>query len=87
MVNLQNFILKNPNAGDIIPGTGGLTKLRWLLPNTGKSGGIRILHIDFTKQEKFFLINCYSKNQKENISDSEKEMYKFLINSIKEELQ
>jgi len=34
---LQNFLMKKPNAGDIIQGTGGLTKLRWNLPNTGKS--------------------------------------------------
>jgi len=85
--SLQNYIIKNPNAGDIIVGTGGLTKLRWALPNKGKRGGVRILHIDFTRQKTVFLINCYSKSQKDNISDSEKAMYKTLIEAIKEELR
>ena len=83
---LQNYILKNPDAGDIIQGTGGLTKLRWALPNTGKSRGIRVLYIDFSRQEKIILINCYSKSEKDNITDKEKAMYKSLIKLIKEEL-
>ena len=83
---LQNYILKNPYAGDIIQGTGGLTKLRWSLPNIGKSGGARVLYVNFTRQEKIILINCYSKSEKDNITDNEKAMYKSLIKSIKEEL-
>ena len=85
--SLQNFILKNPDYGDVIIGTGGLTKLRWALPGTGKSGGIRTLYIDFTRQEIIFLINCYSKSKKDTVSDKEKAMYKVLIDSIREELK
>ncbi|MCL2632986.1 MAG: type II toxin-antitoxin system RelE/ParE family toxin [Oscillospiraceae bacterium] len=84
---LQNYIIKNPNAGNVIQGTGGLIKLRWILPNTGKSGGIRVLYVDFTRQEKIILINCYSKSEKDNITDKEKSLYKALIKSIEEELQ
>lgn len=83
---LQNYIMKNPLAGDVIQGTGGLTKLRWNMPNTGKSGGIRILFIDFVYQETVIFINCYSKKEKDNISDNEKAMYKSLIKQIREEL-
>jgi len=83
---LQNYILNNPDAGDIIQGTGGLIKLRWTLPNIGKSGGVRILYVDFVRHEKIFLITCYSKSKKDNISDKEKAMYKALIKLIKEEL-
>jgi len=87
LLELQEFILKNPEAGDIIQGTGGLTKLRFALPDTGKSGGVRVLYVDFIRQEKVILINCYGKSEKENISDKEKAMYKTLIKSIKEELK
>jgi len=79
--------LKNPQAGDIIQGTGGLIKLRFPLPDTGKSGGARVLYVDFTRQEKIILINCYSKSEKKSISDAEKSVYKSLIKSIKEELK
>lgn len=87
LLELQQFILKNPEAGDIIQDAGGLTKLRFALPGSGKSGGIRALYVDFIKQEKIILINCYSKSEKDNITDKEKAMYKQLIKAIKEELK
>ena len=83
---LQGFLLDNPNAGDLIQGTGGLRKLRWALPQTGKSGGIRVLYIDFTKQEKIMLVTCYGKNVKDNISDNEKEAYREFIKQIGKEI-
>jgi len=46
--NLQNYLMQNPGAGDIIEGSGGLIKLRWSLPNTGKSSGIRVLYVVFS---------------------------------------
>jgi len=84
---LQEFILKNPGAGDIIQGTGGLTKLRFSLPNTGKSSGLRVLYVDFIRQETIILVNCYSKSEKDSITDKEKAEYKSLIKSIKEVLK
>ncbi|MDR2166952.1 MAG: type II toxin-antitoxin system RelE/ParE family toxin [Clostridiales bacterium] len=79
---LQNYLLENPGCGDIIVGTGGLVKLRWKLPNKGKSGGIRVLYVDFVRQEKTILVNCYSKKQRDNISIRERSMYKELIKEI-----
>lgn len=38
------FIAANPDAGDVIPGSGGCRKIRWSLPNTGKSGGVRVIY-------------------------------------------
>ena len=84
---LQNYILTTPGIGDIIEGTGGLVKLRWNLPNAGKSGGIRVLYVDFIWQETIILVNCYRKGQKDNITDKEKAMYKEFIKSIKKELE
>ena len=84
---LQNHIIQNPNAGDIISGTGGLTKMRWNLPATGKSSGIRVLFVDFIRQETVVLVNCYSKSEKDNISNAEKVAYKEIIKQIGEELR
>ncbi|MCL2571940.1 MAG: type II toxin-antitoxin system RelE/ParE family toxin [Defluviitaleaceae bacterium] len=84
---LQNFLMKKSNAGDIIQGTGGLRKLRWRLPNTGKSGGIRVLYIDFIRQEKIMLANCYAKSEKDNITDKEKDMYREFVKMIGKELE
>ncbi|MCL2603892.1 MAG: type II toxin-antitoxin system RelE/ParE family toxin [Defluviitaleaceae bacterium] len=84
--HLQNYILLNPGIGDIIVGTGGLIKLRWNLPNTGKSGGIRTLYVDFVQQETTIFINCYSKGEKDTLTHAEKTMYKKFIAEIKKEL-
>ena len=84
---LQNHIMQNPDIGDIIQGTGGLTKLRWNLPNTGKSGGIRVLYINYISQKTIVLVNCYSKSEKDNISEKEKTEYKKIIKAIWKELK
>jgi len=86
LTKLQEFILKNPQAGDIIKGTGGLTKLRFALPAKGKSGGARVLFVDFIHHEKTILINCYGKSEKDDISDKEKSEYRAIIKLIKEDL-
>ena len=83
---LQNYLMQNPKSGDVIQGTGGLIKLRWNLPKSGKSGGIRVLYIDFIQHDKIMLANCYAKSQKENITDKEKSLYKELIKTIGKEL-
>ena len=79
---LQSHILLNPGSGDIIVGTGGLIKLRWNLPNTGKSGGARALYVDFIHQETVILVNCYGKGEKDTLTDKEKAMYKDFIKNI-----
>ena len=79
---LQSHIIQNPGVGDIIVGTGGLIKLRWNLPYTGKRGGIRALYIDFIHHETIILINCYGKGEKDSLTDNEKAMYKSIIKDI-----
>jgi len=83
---LENHIIKNPSVGDIIQGTGGLIKLRWNLPNIGKRGGIRTLYLDFIRQEKVILVNCYAKGVKDSLTDKEKAVYKDLVKQIGREL-
>jgi mRNA-degrading endonuclease RelE of RelBE toxin-antitoxin system len=41
---LQNFLVDNPEAGDLIRGSGGVRKLRWGLVGRGKRGGIRVIY-------------------------------------------
>jgi len=51
----------NPDIGYIIKGIGGLRKLRWSIPGKGKSGGLRVIYIDFVLYEKLYLISVYDK--------------------------
>jgi hypothetical protein len=77
---LQEFIMKNPDAGDIIQGTGGAIKLRWALPNKGKRGGARVIYIDLIKFEKVYFLTCYPKSKQDNLSANEKSAMKEIIN-------
>jgi hypothetical protein len=42
-----DFIAANPDVGDVIPDTGGLRKVRWTRPGTGKRGGVRVINFDY----------------------------------------
>lgn len=58
---LENELMYNPQAGAVIVGTGGVRKLRSPLPGRGKSGGGRIIYVDFVVQERIFLLAAYGK--------------------------
>ena len=79
---LQEEILLNPKVGAVIQGTGGLRKMRFSL-NLGKSGGIRVLYVDFVQHKETYLISAYSKNKKSNLNASEKSMIKKMIELLK----
>ena len=85
--DLQEYLIINPETGSVIQGTGGVRKIRWALRNTGKSGGIRVLYIDFIVYEKIYLLMTYPKNQKDNISDKGKKIIKQLVTDLKNELR
>ena len=85
--NLENEIAKNPQIGAVIQGTGALRKMRFALEGRGKSGGARVLYVDFVVAERIYLITAYPKNQKENISAAERALYKQLIEQTQAELE
>jgi mRNA-degrading endonuclease RelE of RelBE toxin-antitoxin system len=41
---LQMALMLRPNAGSVIKGSGGLRKIRWNLPGSGKRGGLRLIY-------------------------------------------
>jgi hypothetical protein len=87
LYEFQDFIMVNPSAGDLITGAGGLRKIRWALPNAGKSGGARVLYIDYISFEKTVLVSCYGKAEKINITNKEKAIYKEFSKTIEKELR
>ena len=81
------FLCENPCAGDMIQGTGGLRKLRWALSGKGKSGSIRTLYVDFAYFEQIYMIACFKKSEKQNLSKAEKKQVKAVIEQIKAHLR
>lgn len=65
------FIAANPEAGSVIPATGGVRKVRWERAGKGKQGGVRIIYVSITEQGTILLIDMYSKSQQTNISNKD----------------
>ncbi len=76
---LQAQLLKQPEAGDIIRGSGGVRKLRWAVPGRGKSGGLRIIYYLRTHQGQVWLLTLYSKKVTDTVSGT-------VLRKIKEEI-
>ena len=85
MRRLENQIADNPELGAVISGTGGLRKMRFAFEGRGKSGSSRVLYVDFVIHECIYLIYAYPKNEKDNISPSEREMFRKIIEQTKKE--
>ena len=84
---LQNIIMENPAIGDLIQGTGGLRKMRFALPNSGKSGGVRTLYVDYMSYNITVLMGVYSKSEQVSLTNAQKQGYKQEIDIIKRGLR
>ncbi|MGN0608526.1 MAG: type II toxin-antitoxin system RelE/ParE family toxin [Oscillospiraceae bacterium] len=84
---LQFELLENPQKGDVIQGTGGLRKIRFAFENRGKSGSSRVVYVDFAVYEKVFLITAYPKNEKDNLTNAERNNIKKMIEALEKSLK
>jgi hypothetical protein len=80
---LQTELIHHPDAGDVIPGTGGFRKLRW--PDTrrgkGRRGGLRIIYYYFAADQRIWLATLYGKNEIADLNATEKKALKTAVES------
>jgi hypothetical protein len=77
------MIARDPEAGDVIAGTGGFRKIRSALRGGGKSGGSRIIYYFCDETMPVFLMQTYAKNDKANLTAAEKNQLKKLSEEFK----
>lgn len=80
---LKKELIRDPESGDIIPGTGGVRKIRLKSASKGKRGGFRVCYFDDPTREELFLLKIYGKNEKEDLSAAEKKSLKEFTEKVK----
>lgn len=83
----KNYIAYNPLAGDVIPGTGGIRKIRWQSSGHGKRGGTRVIYYVYNENNPIYLLTAYNKNVQKDMSSKEKKLLANLVAVLKSHLK
>jgi len=76
----QKYLLKYSDKGNIVPGTGGVRKLRWSVSGKGKRGGIRVIYFWKKQDDEIWMLTVYGKSERSNIPNH-------IIKKIAEEIK
>jgi hypothetical protein len=73
---LQTLLMLRPDAGDVIPGSGGVRKVRVPAKGRGKSGGGRVIYYWVQADGQIFLLFAYAKNERANLTAKEARLFR-----------
>jgi mRNA-degrading endonuclease RelE of RelBE toxin-antitoxin system len=76
---LQAELVRNPEAGAIIRGTGGLRKIRWARMGHGKSGGARVIYYWHKPRDSLLMLLAYSKSGQEDLTPRRRKALRLLV--------
>ncbi|MEN5068141.1 type II toxin-antitoxin system RelE/ParE family toxin [Achromobacter aegrifaciens] len=79
---LQQMLLEDPACGHVIPGGGGIRKVRHARPGIGKSGGIRVVYYWLTDDDQILMLLAYPKNVRDNLSSAELSELRALVKDL-----
>jgi mRNA-degrading endonuclease RelE of RelBE toxin-antitoxin system len=65
---LQGHLVNRPDVGKIMPGSGGLRKLRWSAGGRGKRGGIRVIYYWFVSKDIILLLYAFPKSERDDLT-------------------
>jgi len=84
--SLEARLIENPEAGPLIPGTGGLRKLRFAPStwHTGKRGALRVIYAHIPVAEAIYFFTLYGKNQQSDLSPDEKKVFRQVLQRLHE---
>lgn len=80
-----DYIARNPESGDIIPGTGGVRKVRWSRPGSGKRGGARVIYFYYHSEAPLYLLLAYAKAMRTDMTPDEKRAAAAFVALIKQQ--
>ena len=78
---LQKVLMQNPEAGDVIEGTGGLRKIRHTDEKRGKGkrGGLRVIYYWWVSGQQFWLFTLFNKNEMDDLTSVQRKILKDLL--------
>ncbi|MEX0627528.1 MAG: type II toxin-antitoxin system RelE/ParE family toxin [Cucumibacter sp.] len=79
---LVDHLAHHPTAGDVIPGTGGVRKLRWSLEGRGKSGGARVIYFYHSAGLPLFALTAYAKAARADLSQADRNDFRRLTKEL-----
>src|SRR5262245_4399268 len=84
---LQRELMEEPDTGKVMPGCGGLRKVRIADPKRGKGkgGGARVVYLHVPEAKRFYMLDVYGKNEKDDLSPDEKKELRELAERLKTE--
>ena len=80
---LETMLLKNPQLGPVIEGSGGVRKVRFAVPGKGKRGGARVIYIDVVVEEAIYFLYAYPKSVKDDLTKDEVKEFKKIADLLK----
>lgn len=75
---LVEYLAYNPTEGDLIPGTGGVRKLRWGMEGRGKRGGARVIYFHHDAGMPLFALTAFAKNERADLSQADRNDFRRL---------
>jgi hypothetical protein len=81
---LVDHLAHSPEGGDVVPGTGGIRKLRWGKAGTGKRGGVRVIYFYHNADRPLYLLLAYAKAQATDLTPDEKRTLTALAAALKQ---
>ncbi|MCL1928511.1 MAG: type II toxin-antitoxin system RelE/ParE family toxin [Treponema sp.] len=79
---LVNYLSATPYAGDLIKGTGGIRKIRWMREGAGKRGAYRVIYFFHSAEIPLFMLNIFEKSEKTSIDQAERNELKQLTGML-----
>jgi hypothetical protein len=76
---LQKALVSRPHVGALIPGSGGLRKIRWALPGRGKRGGVRVIYYWAVSQEQLLMLFIYPKNELDDLTPAQIKILRTIV--------
>ena len=82
-----DYIAAQPDVGDIVPGAGGIRKVRWSRAGAGKRGGVRVIYYFYGDAVPLYLLSIFAKNQKSDLNAEDKKALSEFAKRVKDAIR